>query len=83
MTRDDLRDALTNLDDTMGRIARKMTYTGWSGLRTIEQSLYLHGLRVEVRRGGGRVVRIAGAPAIWTAFDEQMHGGCRFPMWAA
>lgn len=80
-TREELKAALTMRDDTMSRITRKLDRVGWARLEATERSFYLHGLRMDVRRGGGRLVRIAGVPAVWTVQDDALHGGCRFPSW--
>jgi hypothetical protein len=81
-SREDLYDALRRLDDTMGTLARKLDHVAWAALRPIERSLYLHGLRKEVRRTGGRLVQWCGMPHVWTAFDDMVHGGCKCPAWA-
>lgn len=80
-TRDDLRKALRFPDWSAGRISKAIDRRGWGGLSVVERSLYLHLLRREVRRGGGRIVRVCGAPALWRDSDDRIHGGCRFPGW--
>jgi hypothetical protein len=80
-TRDDLEKALRFPEWSAGRLSKAIDVRGWAGLTVKEQGMYLHLLRCEVRRGGGKVVRMAGTPAVWTASDDRLHGGCRWPEW--
>lgn len=70
------------LSDATAKITRKLDRTGWDGLTGREQALYLYQATCDAREAGGRLVRIAGAPAVWTPFDQAMHPNATYPDWA-